>query len=200
MARTSKALWRTRIISARHRVESDLRHVEDEALARTAATLAPAGSTVCAYVPVGSEPGSTALLDALVAAGVTVLVPVTREDRRSRGRSIAASLRWSLRVSGSANPPATYFRPRRSATRTRCSYPHSPSTSGACDWAGAPASTTGLSTWPRPMRGSSPSYGTTNLSTELPEDPHDIRMGWALTPGKGLVRLGAGNRAEQHTR
>ena len=37
------------------------------------------------------------------------------------------------------------------------------------------------------------------LVDELPEDPHDIRMGWALTPGKGLVRLGSDDRAEQHT-
>jgi 5-formyltetrahydrofolate cyclo-ligase len=28
------------------------------------------------------------------------------------------------------------------------------------------------------------------LVSELPEDPHDVRMGWALTPGSGLVPLG----------
>ena len=39
-----------------------------------------AGDTVCAYVPVGSEPGSPAMLDALAGLGVRVLLPVARED------------------------------------------------------------------------------------------------------------------------
>ena len=34
------------------------------------------GDTVCAYVPVGSEPGSVAMLDALPGAGARVLLPV----------------------------------------------------------------------------------------------------------------------------
>ena len=36
---------------------------------------------VCAYVPVGAEPGSTVLLDALTIGGVEVLLPVLRADR-----------------------------------------------------------------------------------------------------------------------
>ena len=38
------------------------------------------GETVCAYVPVGFEPGSPAMLDVLVALGGRVLLPVARED------------------------------------------------------------------------------------------------------------------------
>lgn len=36
---------------------------------------------ICAYVPVGAEPGSRILLDALTIGGVEVLLPVLRDDR-----------------------------------------------------------------------------------------------------------------------
>lgn len=200
MARTSKALWRTRIISARHRVESDLRHVEDEALARTAASLAPAGSTVCAYVPVGSEPGSTALLDALVAAGVTVLVPVTREGSalswaEYRGESSLVAASFGLREpAGDVLPPETVGDAHTVLVPAL-----------AVDVRGVRLGR-GAGFYDRTLHLASPEARIVavvrddELVTELPEDPHDIRMGWALTPEKGLVRLGAGNRAEQHTR
>ena len=49
------------------------RHVLDE--------VSRAGWTqVAAYVPLRTEPGSVELLDALVAAGVTVVVPITLDD------------------------------------------------------------------------------------------------------------------------
>ena len=38
------------------------------------------GETVCAYVPVGSEPGSAELIDSLLRRGVRVLLPVARHD------------------------------------------------------------------------------------------------------------------------
>jgi 5-formyltetrahydrofolate cyclo-ligase len=31
---------------------------------------------------------------------------------------------------------------------------------------------------------------------ELPEDPHDRRVGWALTPGHGPIRLGTAAAGE----
>lgn len=40
-----------------------------------------AWTRVAAYVPLRSEPGSVELLDALVARGVTVVVPITLDDR-----------------------------------------------------------------------------------------------------------------------
>ncbi len=200
MAPTSKALWRTRILTARRGLGRDLRHVEDEALARTAASLTPAGSTVCAYVPVGSEPGSTALLDALVAAGSTVLVPITREGSalswaRYTGESSLVTAGFGLREPvGGILPPETVGRAHTVLVPAL-----------AVDRRGVRLGR-GAGFYDRTLHLASPDariiavVRDDELVTELPEDPHDIRMGWALTPGKGLVRLGTANRAEQHTR
>lgn len=200
MARNSKAIWRTRILSARRGLESDLRHVEDEALSRAAASLAPAGSTVCAYVPVGSEPGSTSLLDALVSAGTTVLVPVTREGSalswaQYRGESSLVAAGFGLREpTGEVLPPETVGQAHTVLVPAL-----------AVDRRGVRLGR-GAGFYDRTLHLASPAarivavVRDAELVTELPEDPHDIRMGWALTPGKGLVRLGTPNRAEQHTR
>ena len=50
---------------------------------------------VAAYVPLRTEPGSTALLDALVGTGVRVLVPITLADR---------DLDWAEWSAGSPGP------------------------------------------------------------------------------------------------
>ena len=200
MARTSKAVWRTRILSARHHLESDLRHVEERALTAAAASLAPAGSTVCAYVPVGSEPGSTAFLDALVDTGLTVLVPVTREG---------SALSWARYLGESSLVPATF------GLREPTGEILPPEAVGEAHTVLVPALAVdlrgvrlgrGAGFYDRTLHLASPDARIVavvrddELVAELPEDPHDIRMGWALTPGKGLVRLGTENRAEQHTR
>ena len=103
---------RTAILSARRAVPDDVRRAEAEELRRRLASLLRSGDTVCAYVPVGSEPGSTDVLDSLVAAGVRVLLPVAREDDAGhplpltwgdyRGQLVAA--RFGLR-----EPPAPYL-------------------------------------------------------------------------------------------
>jgi len=68
-----KPAWRSRLLVARAAVPPDVRVAEASALARWVGELS---GTVCAYVPIGSEPGSPAMLDALVAAGCRVLLPV----------------------------------------------------------------------------------------------------------------------------
>lgn len=59
--------------------------------------------TVAAYVPVGDEPGSTAMLDALIDRGVTVLLPVVPAGKpapldwaRYTGPASLAPGRWGL--------------------------------------------------------------------------------------------------------
>ena len=103
---------RAAVLSARRAVPGDVRRAEAEELGRRLVALLRSGDTVCAYVPVGSEPGSTDVLDSLVAAGVRVLLPVTREDDAGhplpltwgdyRGELVAA--RFGLR-----EPPAPYL-------------------------------------------------------------------------------------------
>lgn len=79
---SEKALLRRRLLDARAALAPD-------ALARTAEALGGRGlelpelagaATVAAYVSVGREPGTRALLDALHARGVRVLLPVLLPD------------------------------------------------------------------------------------------------------------------------
>ncbi len=78
----SKAELRLRLIAARAGVPAAVRAAQAQALARHAAAFAR--GKVCAYLPFGTEPGAdptapTRLVDALVAAGVDVLLPVVPE-------------------------------------------------------------------------------------------------------------------------
>lgn len=75
-----KPSWRAEILARRKALPAEVRAREAAALAAAAAGLGgpsanPGGDVVCAYVPVGGEPGSLAMLDALRAAGFRVLLP-----------------------------------------------------------------------------------------------------------------------------
>ncbi|MCW2736894.1 5-formyltetrahydrofolate cyclo-ligase [Nocardioides sp.] len=79
---SAKSAWRDQVLAARRR-----RPLEAAAeFAASVSRVAPAwagvrdAATVAAYVSVGSEPGTGLLLDELVAAGKRVLVPVLRPD------------------------------------------------------------------------------------------------------------------------
>jgi 5-formyltetrahydrofolate cyclo-ligase len=72
----SKTQLREQLLSARRLLAPSVREAEGRALAQHISVLSNRGDTVCAYVPVGSEPGSVGLLDALRDAGVRVLLPV----------------------------------------------------------------------------------------------------------------------------
>ena len=83
----TKAELRTAILSARRAVPPEVRDVENAALCKRLTDLARSGDVVCAYVPVGSEPGSIDMLDTLVGVGATVLLPwpaTTPRGRRCR--------------------------------------------------------------------------------------------------------------------
>ncbi|WP_326566346.1 5-formyltetrahydrofolate cyclo-ligase [Amycolatopsis rhabdoformis] len=70
----SKTEWRARVLQARAALSPSEHAAEAAALAEVAATVA--ASTVCAYVPFDTEPGTVSLLNALVKAGSRVLLPV----------------------------------------------------------------------------------------------------------------------------
>jgi 5-formyltetrahydrofolate cyclo-ligase len=78
MAPASKAALRERLQAARRRVAGDVHAAEARMLGEHLAALAISGSTICAYVPVGTEPGSVGLLDALLRRAARVLLPVAR--------------------------------------------------------------------------------------------------------------------------
>jgi 5-formyltetrahydrofolate cyclo-ligase len=56
------------------------REIQNDALTAHVVTATSGLAVIAAYLPVGSEPGSVAMLDALLARGVQVLLPVARND------------------------------------------------------------------------------------------------------------------------
>ncbi len=79
---TDKRMLRREFLSVRNRLTDDDVDATGRALAERALELPELAHarTVAAYVSVGSEPGTTALLDALRARGVRVLLPVLLPD------------------------------------------------------------------------------------------------------------------------
>ncbi|MFK8908331.1 5-formyltetrahydrofolate cyclo-ligase [Streptomyces sp. YS-3] len=77
-----KALLRAELLGARRLLTPQDVHRAGEELARRALGLPElaAAGTVAAYVSVGREPGTRALLDALRTRGVRVLLPVLQSD------------------------------------------------------------------------------------------------------------------------
>ncbi|WP_280312671.1 5-formyltetrahydrofolate cyclo-ligase, partial [Nocardia abscessus] len=71
-----KHAWRIELVARRGVMSATEREKEAFALAGAVGTLDARG-WVCAYVPVAGEPGSTAMLDALLTEGARVLLPVT---------------------------------------------------------------------------------------------------------------------------
>src|ERR1700733_6216658 len=81
MATTDKAALREQLIAARGRVAEDVRAAEARMLREQLEALeniVSSDSTVCAYVPVGTEPGSVEMLDMLLRRSRRVLLPVAR--------------------------------------------------------------------------------------------------------------------------
>lgn len=77
-----KAGWRSRLLAARGARCAADRAAAGRALAGHLVTELGrrAAGTVAAYAPVGTEPGGAELLPALVAAGLRVLLPISRAD------------------------------------------------------------------------------------------------------------------------
>lgn len=183
---------RTAILSARRAVPDDVRRAEAGELRRRLAVLLRSGETVCAYVPVGSEPGSTDMLDSLVESGVRVLLPVAREDDAGhplpltwgdyRGELVAA--RFGLR-----EPPAPYLPAEAIGMASTVVVP-----ALAVDRVGSRLGR-GAGYYDRSLAMANPSARLTAMVRDdevldrLPAEPHDVPMTHALTPGRGLVEL-----------
>ncbi len=80
VSRRTKTELRAEILAARRGLAAHLHDAEAHALCGHLRAVIGDGETVCAYVPVGAEPGSTVLLDSLRQRGVRVLLPVARRD------------------------------------------------------------------------------------------------------------------------
>src|ERR1700742_1469702 len=78
MAPASKTALRERLRAARRRLGDDVRAAEARMLSHHLEPVASGAGTGCAYVAVGTEPGSVELLDTLLRRAGRVLLPVAR--------------------------------------------------------------------------------------------------------------------------
>ena len=188
MAR-SKQEWRVELVAARRALPAAVRAVEAVTLAAHARALVRAGDVVCAHVPMGSEPGTTELLEGLLRAGARVLLPLVQVD---------APLRWA-EYAGAGSLVAAGFGLREPAGRGL-----DPGTIAEADVVLVPALAVdrsgtrlgkGQGHYDRSLPLADPSARLVAVIRDaevldaLPTEAHDVPLGWAVTPVRGLQRL-----------
>lgn len=185
---------RARILSVRSAATAAERDADAQALAAHLPALVAAGQTVCAYVPVGSEPGSIAMLDALSALGVRVLLPVARHD----SAAVPLPLNWGEYQAdalvearyGLLEPPPPWLPADAVATAALVLVP-----ALAVDRTGTRLGR-GAGFYDRTLPLADPAARLAavvrddELVDRLPAEPHDVRMTHALTPRGGLTAVG----------
>ncbi len=189
----TKSEWRARLLAERAAVPAGVHLAEARVLAETVGSLPGVGDgrIVCCYVPFGSEPGSLGFLDALIAAGARVLLPVvppTPGPLAWAGYAGSSSL-VSGRLRGLREPAGPHLPPTALADASLVLVP-----ALAVDHAGVRLGR-GAGYYDRSLSLAVP--GTelvavvrdSELVPRLPADTHDVRMTAVLTPGLGLVRL-----------
>ncbi|MFC7448654.1 5-formyltetrahydrofolate cyclo-ligase [Rhodococcus daqingensis] len=192
----TKAQWRARVLAERRSRDAETRDAENRALAAAAADLGIAlgpSATVCAYVPVGTEPGSTAILDALRPRVARILLPVAREPgplhwAEYHGTDALVSAPFGLREPGEPHLPPTAI-----AAAAAILIP-----ALAVDGRGVRLGR-GAGFYDRTLDLADPAarliavIRDDEVVAELPDESHDIRVGWVLTPLGGLRALGIGS-------
>jgi len=193
MATASKAALRQQLLAARRSVAADIRATEARKLADHVAGLVDPGDTVCAYVPVDTEPGSIEMLDVLQRTAGRVLLPVALigDDGTPRalqwgeyrpGRLVRGQ--WGLLEPAEPRLPASAL--------AQASLVLVPAL--AVDRTGVRLGR-GRGFYDRALVTRNPHTRLAavvrdcELVDKLPHEPHDVRMTHALTPGHGLIAL-----------
>ncbi|TDO18862.1 5-formyltetrahydrofolate cyclo-ligase [Mycobacterium sp. BK086] len=189
----TKAQHREALLAARRAVPDAIRTTEARALIDHLDEFVSRDDTVCAYLPVGTEPGSPEMVDRLRALCARVLLPVTRTSADGE----PDALLWGVYVPGTL--VAARFGLREPAE------PWLPSSAVAqANMVLVPAlavDRTGVRLgrgggfYDRSLPLCPP--GTRLIAVvrddevldELPSEPHDVRMTHALTPKYGLFAL-----------
>ena len=150
--------------------------------------------TVCAYVPVGSEPGSVAMIDTLSEAGCRVLLPIAVSAADGTALPLLwgeyrpgglMSARYGLLEPDGARLPAISL-----AQAAVVLVP-----ALAVDRRGVRLGR-GAGFYDRSLPLRDPAaqllavVRDDELLDDLPDEPHDVRMTGAVTPGLGIVELG----------
>lgn len=190
---TAKSTLRARLLAARRAVPPEVHDAEARALAGHLEQLAGSARTVCAYVPVGSEPGSTAMLDGLTRRGIRVLLPVVRtEDDGTPLPLIWGEYRPGNLVPGPfglLEPAPPWLPAQVLAEADLVVVP-----ALAIDRRGARLGR-GAGFYDRSLLLRRPQIPLvavvrdTELLDAMPAEPHDVPMTHALTPGLGVVAL-----------
>ena len=189
----SKAILRERLLLARRDVADEVRADEARLLAEQAELVVSDGDTVCAYVPVGTEPGSTEMLDALLGRAKRVLLPVARtaddgtplplQWGEYRPRGLPRGL-WGL-----LEPPEPWLPESALAEAGVVVVP-----ALAIDHRGVRLGR-GRGFYDRSLPGRDPHarliavVRDDELVEQLPAEPHDVPMTHALTPRRGVIPL-----------
>jgi 5,10-methenyltetrahydrofolate synthetase len=197
MATTSKAALRDQLLAARRHVADDVRATEARQVCERLEALesiVTSGGTICAYVPVGTEPGSIEMLDMLLRRTGRVLLPVARTAADntplplSWGEYRPGTLttgRWGL-----LEPPQPWL---PSSALVQAGVVLVPAL--AVDRRGVRLGR-GRGFYDRSLGGRDPHarliavVRDAEVLDEVPADPHDIPMTHALTPRQGLIDLG----------
>jgi 5-formyltetrahydrofolate cyclo-ligase len=193
VATEGKAALRERLLAARRSVSDDVRAAEARALADHLNALANSSGTVCAYVPVGGEPGSVQMLDVLLRQADRVLLPVAR----TIADDSATALQWgeyrpgqlAAARFGLLEPAEPWLPPTALAEARIVLVP-----ALAVDRTGARLGR-GRGFYDRTLVLRDPHarliavIRDEELLDELPHEPHDVPMTHALTPGRGLLEL-----------
>jgi 5-formyltetrahydrofolate cyclo-ligase len=189
-----KAPLRQGVITARRKVSEVVHTAEANALAGHVTNFVTE-ATICAYVPVDCEPGSTAMLDTLHNAGIRVLLPfaVTTDagaplallwGEYRPGELVVA--RFGLLEPAGPRLPATAIGEAGVVIVPAL----------AVDRRGVRLGR-GAGFYDRSLTLRDPAARLVavvrdeELLDEVPAEPHDVPMTHALTPGRGVVTLGS---------
>jgi 5-formyltetrahydrofolate cyclo-ligase len=203
MATASKAALREQLLAARGRVADAVRATEarmlGEQLDAFLKVQVRSGDTICAYVPVKTEPGSVEMLDRLVRQSARVLLPVAQ----TTAEDVPLPLRWGEYRPGALTrgrwgllePPEPWLPFTALSEAALVLVP-----ALAVDRTGVRLGR-GRGFYDRSLPNRDPRswliamVRDEELVDELPAEVHDVAMTHALTPRRGVVALSLNSHA-----
>ena len=194
MATTAKAALRERLLAARRLVTDEVRAAEARSLTEHVAAAVNSDSTVCAYVPVGIEPGSIAMLDVALARAGRVLLPVTG----TTANNSPVALRWGeyrpgrlLAAGFGLLEPAEPWLPTTAVQDASVVLVPALAVDRTGTRLGRGRGCYDRTLVHRDERARLIAVvRDEELLDDLPREAHDVPMTHVLTPGRGLIELG----------